>query len=174
MPIKNFWSLEPGECIVAEELTKRLKNHEVFFPLHDIGIDILLIKGKKHLGIQVKESRYYTKGKISRESSWHQIHKRKFIRDLESVDFYVFVTYIPQYGEHRFTSFEKKFLIVPTKELEKRVNLKNAGKKGVYSFYFHFDNNKVIDQREKTTETELMTYSEFIDAWHLIENAFLS
>jgi len=173
MPIKNFWSLEPAECIVAEELARRFKNCQVFFPLHDIGIDLLLTKGKKHLGIQVKESRYYSiKGKILREHSWHQVHQRKFERGLETVGFYVFVTYLPKYGEHRFTSFEKKFLIVPTNELAKRVIVKKPGKAGIYSFYFHFDQSNIIDQREKTKETELMDYSEFIDAWHLIENAF--
>ena len=169
MPIKNLWSLEPGECIVAEEFSKRLKDCQVYFPLHDKGIDLLLSKnkkdlgGKKNVGIQVKESRYYT------ENSWHQIHQRKFERDLESVDFYVFVTYVPKYGIHKFNSFEKKFLIVPTKELEKRIVIKNPGKKGLYSFYFHFDKNVVIDRREKYADKELTNYSEFLDAWHLIE-----
>ena len=59
MTIKNFWSLEPGECIVAEELNKRLNDCQIFFPLHDTGTDLLITKGKKHIGIQVKESRSY-------------------------------------------------------------------------------------------------------------------
>ena len=56
MPIRNLWSLEPGECIVAEELIKRLKC-DVYFPIRDVGIDLLAVKGAKHIGIQVKESR---------------------------------------------------------------------------------------------------------------------
>ena len=55
LPVRNIWSLEPGECIVAEEIMKRLK-YEVFFPLRDIGIDLLVVKSNKHVGIQVKES----------------------------------------------------------------------------------------------------------------------
>ena len=179
MPIKNLWSLEPGECLVAEELTKRLKDCRVYFPLHDKGIDLLLTKGKKHVGIQVKESRYYTWANKDASdpingSSWHQIHQRKLQRDLESVDFYVFVTYVPKYGKHKFGSFENKFLIVPTKELEKKVAVKNPGKSGIYHFYFHFAENRVVEIRGKIAEKELVKfrtsrdYSEFSDAWHLI------
>lgn len=63
VPIRNVWSLEPGECIVAEEIMERLKC-EVYFPVRDVGLDLLIVKGDKHVGIQVKESRYY----ISRTS----------------------------------------------------------------------------------------------------------
>lgn len=61
MPIRNIWSLEPAECIVAEELTNRLRGCQVFFPLHDVGVDLLVVKGEKHLSLQVKESRYYSR-----------------------------------------------------------------------------------------------------------------
>ena len=58
MPVRNIWSLEPGECIVAEEIMDKLKC-EVYFPVRDVGLDLLVVKGDKHAGIQVKESRYY-------------------------------------------------------------------------------------------------------------------
>ena len=59
LPVRNLWSLEPGECIVAEEILNKIKDVEVFFPLRDVGVDLLVVKGKRHVGIQVKESRYY-------------------------------------------------------------------------------------------------------------------
>ena len=116
MTIKNFWSLEPGECFVAEELDKRLKkkNCQVFFPLHDTGTDLLITKGEKHIGIQVKESRSYKKRDKISENSWHQISKKK-LKDFETVDFYVFVTYIPKDGERKF---EKKFFEIVTENLK--------------------------------------------------------
>ena len=88
MTIKNFWSLEPGECIVAEELNKRLNDCQIFFPLHDTGIDLLITKGKKHIGIQVKESRSYKNRNRISENSLHQISKNKF-KSLETVDFFL-------------------------------------------------------------------------------------
>jgi hypothetical protein len=74
--------LEPGECIVAEEIMDKLKC-EVYFPVHDVGLDLLVVKGDKHAGIQVKESRYYMghrwrSGHVGH--SWHQIKRAKFVK----------------------------------------------------------------------------------------------
>jgi len=162
-----MWSLEPGECIVAEEIMERLQS-EIFFPVRDIGIDLLVVKGGKHAGIQVKESRYYEHESVS----WHQIKREKFVRDKGKVDFYVFLTYLPVYGEYKVSRFEKKFLVVPYSELERRMAVKDAGKKQIYSFYFHFEGAKAWDERVTVSlDNELTDYSEFIDAWHLIEQA---
>jgi hypothetical protein len=106
MPIRNLWSLECGEVVTAEALLKNVKGCEVYFPVRDVGIDLLVVKGKKHVSIQVKESRYYPQ-----RISWHVIFRKKF-RDKERVDFYVFLTYFPKYRE-----FENKFIIVPALNL---------------------------------------------------------
>ena len=159
MPIRNFWSLECGEVITAEALTKNVKDCEIYFPLHDTGIDLLAVKDKKHVSIQVKESRYFVKNyKGSTGSSSHQIHKKKFLRDRNRVDFYVFLTYIPQFGKHKMSSFENKFVIVSTGELAPRIENKKSGKRDVYSFYFNFDGNKITEKRDTLTE-----YSEYLD-----------
>ena len=60
MPIRNFWSLECGEVITAEALIENIEDCEVYFPLRGTGIDLLVVKDKKHAAIQVKESRYFT------------------------------------------------------------------------------------------------------------------
>jgi len=110
-----MWSLQPGECLTAEKLAKIGK---VFFPLRDVGVDLLVVKGDKHIGLQVKESRYY--------------HLRK---------------------------------------LKKKIKFKGAGKKNVYSFYFHFENEKVWDERVKNGPTD---YSKFLGAWKLVEDVLSS
>jgi len=48
MPIRNLWSLECGEVVTAEALLKNVKGCEVYFPVRDVGIDLLVVKGKKH------------------------------------------------------------------------------------------------------------------------------
>lgn len=58
MPIGNIWSLQPGECLTAEEIMKET-GCDVFFPLKDVGIDLVVVKDREHVGVQVKESRYY-------------------------------------------------------------------------------------------------------------------
>ena len=83
----------------------------------------------------------------------------------------MFVTYIPKDGER---TFEKKFLIVPSTELKKRVKAKNQSEK--YVFYFDFaqiDKKTIVTDIRKskkpTKEKKLTDYSDFLDAWHLIE-----
>ena len=65
MPLRNLWSLNPGELRVAEQLQGKIPGCAVYFPVRDVGLDLLLIIGDHHYGIQVKESRYY-EGK-----DWH-------------------------------------------------------------------------------------------------------
>jgi len=178
MPVRNVWSFEPGECIVAEAILEKLGKSgcEVYFPVHDVGVDLLVVKEGKHVGIQVKESRYYV-SRVWRSGhrghSWHQIKKEKFFKGKRKVDFHIFLTYLPIVDEHKVSRFESKFLVVPSSELEKRMGLKNAGKRQIYSFCFHFGEGIVWDERVtvSTLESPLTDYSEFLDAWHLIEKA---
>lgn len=168
MPIRNMWSLECGEVLTAEATLEHLKDAvkdvEIYFPLHDIGTDLLVVNGCNHVSIQVKESRYFThrmlRGSIGH--SWHQIHKKKL--EKEKVDFYIFLTYLPKNGEHKIASFENKFIIVPTADLKKLTNDKNAVEKGIYSLYFHFDGNSVFDKRDGCTD-----YSKYLENWGLIQ-----
>ncbi|MBS7631806.1 hypothetical protein KEJ47_09635 [Candidatus Bathyarchaeota archaeon] len=168
MPIRNLWSLEPGECIVAEELLKR--GFEVYFPVHDVGVDLLIVKEEKHFGIQVKESRYYysrrwRSGHVGH--SWHQIKKEKLLKS--RADFRVFLTYIPAEAEHKTSRFENKFLVVPSAELRRRISVKDPGEAQTYSFCFHFEDNRVWDERIAVPHNGLTTYDQFIDAWSLIK-----
>lgn len=173
MPLRNLWALEPDEVLVAEKLENNIHGCHVYFPTHDIGIDLLAVRGKKHLGVQVKGSRYYTANRdrplqLERYHGWHQI-KAKKIGDNSGADFYVFVTHIPKLGKHKVDAFEQKYLVVPAIEIERRVVAKKAGKKGVYSFYFRFDGPNVLDTREDHNSRDARSnYSEFLNNWDVI------
>lgn len=171
MPIRNLWSLESGEVVTAEAILENIEGIEVYFPLHDIGIDLLVVKGEKHVGIQVKESRYYIGRKWKSGHvghSWHQIHEKKLFKT--KADFYVFLTYLPVYSEHRISSFQNRILIVPRIELLDRVSVKDAGKRKIFSFCFHFEDDHVWDERVTVSlENELTDYSRFLEAWNLIK-----
>jgi hypothetical protein len=170
MPIRNLWSLEPAECIVAEELQQR--GFEVYFPIRDVGVDLLVTKGEEHIKIQVKESRYYPRhrwksGHVGH--SWHQVKERK-LRESEA-DFFIFLTYLPIHGEHKVSKFQNVFLIVPKHELEKRSEVKDSGKSKLFSFCFHFEKTQeVYDERITVPITnELADYSQFLGAWNLLQ-----
>lgn len=164
MPIRNIWSLETGEAVTAEALLKNVGGCGVYFPVRDVGVDLLAARGRRHVGIQVKESRYYAGRKGAAGHSWHQLSAKSLRRG--GADFYVFLTYLPRLGARRVRTFENRFVIVPARELEGLVGGKSAGKKGVYSFYFSFDEEGVADVRDGVTN-----YSEYLDRWDLIQKA---
>jgi len=166
MPIKNLWSLETGEAVTAEALLKNVEGCEVYFPVRDVGVDLLAVRGSRHVGIQAKESRYYTSKRRPRGHSWHQLSAKSLRRSSGKVDFYVFLTYLPRFGERRLSTFENRFVIVPARELEGLVEGKSAGKKGVYSFYFSFDGETVLEVRGEMTD-----YSRYLNRWDLIRKA---
>jgi hypothetical protein len=174
LPVRNLWSLQPGECIVAEELSQR--GLSVYFPVHDTGVDLLVVKGANHIGIQVKESRYYSERK--RKSghtghSWHQIHEKKLRRS--KADFYVFLTYLPRYDAHKVGSFRNLFLIVPKRDLTERITAKDPGKRRIYSFYFHFEDGRVWDERVTVPLTNKLTdYSDYLDNWRCLKQALVA
>ena len=174
MPIRNMWALQPGECIVAEQILDEL-GCEVYFPVRDIGTDLIVAIKNKHVRIQVKESRYYyTKkwrsGHVGH--SWHQVQRPKLLSKKANAAFYVFVTYYYDQKDYKARSFQNRFLIIPTKELIRRARTKHAGSKEIYSYCFHFENAKVWDERViEGANTSLTNYSKFLDAWPLIEQA---
>src|SRR4030067_2929877 len=93
MPLKNFWSLEPGEVIFVEELLERYKEKaDFYFPFKDTGIDLIGVTKnlKGIITFQVKESRYYE----SKDCAWHEVNKKKFVNG--KVDFYIFLIYFPR------------------------------------------------------------------------------
>ena len=80
--MKNIWSLQVGEVIVAEEIRKRLpKNYQVFIPLNnqlrDIDLILSNLHKKKYVTIQVKESREY---KLGEANEWFTISRDKLIK----------------------------------------------------------------------------------------------
>jgi hypothetical protein len=175
MPIKNLWSLEPGECIVAEKIARALKGEcQLFFPLKDIGTDLLIVRKAKCISLQVKESRYFKNGKCGDYYGYafHQVAKKKIHLEEKLVDFFIFLTYLPVTSKTGKIHFEHRYLVVPTNELRKRAAQKSAGKSKIYRFYFHFGENEVLDIRGTSgLPRESKDYTSFVDAWGLIERA---
>lgn len=174
MAVKNYWSFEPGETIVAEKLMTYCKDYDFYFPLKDTGIDILGAHKTKNktLKFQVKESRYYEKP----THSWHQESLKNIEENKGRVDFYVFVTYIPSYlyEEQTKPSFKTEFIIIPMKDLLKLIKLKEPNKAGKYNFYFDFhrEEGKIIEIREKNKvwlNNKNFDYKKYHNNWELIK-----
>lgn len=176
MPIKNFWSLDPGVVIFVDEFLKKYKGKaDFYFPFKDTGIDLICVtkNQKRIVTFQVKESRYYDK----QDRAWHQVNKQTLMKNKGKVDFYVFLIYFPkclmESDKKNKNGFEKYFLIVPENDLLKKIASKKGrgGNNNLYDFHFRFQerNEKIIDVRESDYKDNVAAdYSNYLDKWELI------
>jgi transposase len=78
---------------------------------------------------------------------------------------FIFVSYVHA-AEGARIKFHPEYLIVPSTRLRELCKTKTASK-GKYSFYFVRRDGKVLDIREKRTQSPA-DFSEFDSAWNLI------
>lgn len=102
MGIRNLWSLNVDELLVADQLKENFKksDYDVFFPLNsqmkDIDLVIMNVKSAKARTIQVKGSRTYApqKSEIERfgegSGAWFKIGTDSIFNPSNKVDYYIF------------------------------------------------------------------------------------
>ena len=174
MPIRNMWSLEPGEVLVAEHILKDIPDCQVYFPMKDTGIDLLVVRGERHVGIQVKESSWHER---SGGHSWHQVSRKAIdgAPDKQLADLFVFLTYHPDEKKPRF---RHRYIITRAKDLKDMKSRKKQRNGGRYGFYFQFSTHgvepgssaqrdRVFDIRDGVSED----YTCFLDKWLLVGQA---
>ena len=189
MPIKNFWSLEPGEAMVAETMRHQLPGWEIFFPVKDIGVDLLAVREAgtsrgRMLTIQVKESKAYERRDrdvtpVDSVTGWFVLNPPKTRRSIPRVNFYVFVC-----SHYKFAGTRKlltvSYVIVPTQELIRRLNYYKPHSEQRWDLYLVVEPNRRcldwrgIGRKNKDTETARpeRDYSEFLNIWNQMDSAF--
>ena len=151
--MKNFYALNPGEFFVAQEIAEKRPDLQLYFPIKDVGVDLLAIQPKgKPVSIQVKESRMFERG-----HTWHQVREER----LESADIFIFISYVPVEKGGR-TVFANDFVVVPQAELASLCEGKKKAK-GTFSFYFKNEGSRLLETRDGIRDV-----SRFKNAWHLI------
>ena len=103
MGIKNIWTLNVDELLVADNIKQNFKKkeYEVFFPLNsqmkDIDLLFVDLKTNKFNTIQVKGSRTYqpkvaqTKKYGDGSAAWFVIKKDAIFETSNKIDFFIFV-----------------------------------------------------------------------------------
>lgn len=89
----------------------------------------------------------------------------------------MFLIYRPGYlaGTNKKNIFKKDFIIIPTKELLKKLQFKRPNKAGKYNFYFRLQDNKISEVREPNEtirrNPKAFDYSEYLNerGWKLID-----
>jgi len=179
MSVRNIWSLNPAEAVVAWELQKR--GLHVFFPAKDVGIDLLIIKdlsekNRRAVAIQVKGSRFWDwKDELGGYGGWFKLSRRKMEKNLKIIDFYVFVLFHTKSSKTGYEKFERDFFIIPAKDLNERINYYYTGGDMVnmYLRVFEYQGKKrIIDyrgiakkNREKLLNDPWRDYSTYMNAW---------
>jgi len=156
--IKNFWSLNVDEALVANWLKEKLKECEVFFPVNFqfpyVDLIVYNSKNKNTTTIQVKSSQIYSeKDKESDQHYWSSGHDFGLSKvDSDKVDFFIFSCYYPIFlknvnNKTGLRNIENYFVVFSTKELEKYIKkyknskIKKQGRIG-FSFYIWLPNSR--------------------------------
>lgn len=173
MGIKNFWSLNVDEALVADKLQRELKkrNYEVFFPvrsqLKDIDLIAFNLKTKKSYTIQVKGSRTYEpqEREVLRygegRASWITIKHDSIFNTKNHVDYFIFIIHL-EVKKATKRDIKLNYIVIPTLDLKKIVKksqkLIRGGKKYHFSFWINPKLNKVIDINKSTNPTDYSVY----------------
>ena len=181
MTIKNIWSLNVDEAIVAEKIKKELdKKHEVFFPINsqlkDIDLLIQNPKTGKSKAIQVKGSRTWNlKGSRRKKlgwgdvsSSWLTIKECSIFSTTNKIDFFIFVTHEPELSRQN-RRIKQNFLIIPLEDFRKITKSKKSPpKSGDYWYYFVVKDKKAVDTRD-TKSGKPIDFSKYLNNFDLLK-----
>ena len=158
MTIKNIWSLNVDEAIVAEKIKKELGNdYEVFFPINSQLKDIDLLvqnpKTGKSKSVQVKGSRTYLPqnseinfvGWGDIRTSWNQVKESSIFSPTNKIDFFIFVRHQEELTTKKRRIIQN-YLIIPINDFRKITKNKKKMRKGhTYHYIFVVKNNKAVD-----------------------------
>lgn len=170
MVIKNFWSLQVDEAIVAEKI-KTLKEVEAFFPvnsqLKDIDLIVFNLKTHRVKTVQVKSSRSWKSEGY--EYSGQRIPINKINPNL--VDFFIFSCYFLTLTKNQ-RKITPHYVVIPTKELLDRIKKTKVVKNGICKFSFNFYKGKIADfwQLKNGIDNEKgVDYTKYLDNFKLLK-----
>jgi hypothetical protein len=167
----------------AEEIAKLDGEYEVYFPVKDKAVDMIVSKGldsgnRSVVTLQVKASRMF-EGSIEEgmPSFWIKLSPQKLERFSKKVDLYVFVFYETVYQTKGVPRFRREYLVIPTDELIRRSKNKKGWARGWLNYYFVlYPDGRVIEVRDvnkktlaKAKRTWWRDYTEYKTAFHLME-----
>ena len=171
--MKNLWSLQVGEAIVAHELATLSKDFnkkfQVFIPLNsqleDVDLILQNMKTGKSVHIQVKSSVVHA---YADYRSWIQLIKKKIKSPRFKVDYFVFLLHDLQLVDKK-PDFKNHFIVISPTDLlsfSKHKKVKN----GRIDFNFRVRGKKVFDERDKKVYQiedkkikEATEYTEFLN-----------
>jgi len=178
LAMKPLFTIHEGEFLVGDYISRRYgSDYEVWIPAKDDGIDLLVThktRNAKPVRIQVKHSRGFDARHALPDEylgcarGWYTLNPKKIRKS--RADLWIFVILTLQH--------EKHFVIVPTKELIRRIPRDTKEKWHMYLSVWGKDccfNTRQMNKGELLaaldggTVTLEQDYTEFLDNWDLIK-----
>ena len=184
--IKNFWSLNVDEALVANWLKQNNTlgtDYEIFFPINAqleyVDLIVFNKSNQKTVTIQVKSSQsYLVKDKGGDYwASGHKFESKKI--DPKKVDFFIFTCYYPKTSEkdHKSRDITKHFVVFRTDELQeyvKKIKRKNNNKTQKIGFAFYIyssdDKEELYDDWELKEEYSRNNYDKLEPICDALDN----
>jgi len=181
MGIRNSWTLNIDELLVADQLKEYFKKteYDVFFPLNsqmkDIDLVIMNVKTTKAKTIQVKGSRTYIprKSEVERygegSAAWFKIGVDSIFKTSNKLDYYVFAL-------HSFIDSDIKkeiqvnYLIISSKDFQALCSKKKTRSDGKsYDFIIWIDpkGKRVFEMRN--FKEGVVPLSNYLNNWSSIK-----
>jgi hypothetical protein len=177
--MKPLFTVHAGEYLVASHIETCYPKWKVWLPAKDTGIDLLVTNtsNTKSVSLQVKFSKDWNlslsallQRKIVASGWW--THLQSKISN-SPADFWVFA--IPSFTEH-----ENNFIIIPPRELLRRLrNIHGKGKR-IHSYFWVTQSRKCWEARGlNNADKEMIAYdrfrnntrdfTQFLDAWESLQ-----
>lgn len=173
MTIKNIWSLQIDEAIVANEIKDRLKKNrilEIFFPINsqlkDIDLLVYNTKTGKTKSIQVKGSRTFD-WDVDEQRSWHIVKKDAIFKPKNKVDYFIFVWHIVC-ETRKQRSIQQAYLVIPINDFKKILKKKSVRNNGTYHFAFWTDGQTKANDARNPKYAEI-DFSKYLNNFKLLE-----
>lgn len=164
MGIRNLWSLQIDEAIVADKI-KSYKGVEVFFPvnsqLKDIDLIVYNLKKKIAVTVQVKSSKSWQSGGY--EYSAQSIPIKKI--NPAKVDYFVFSCYFSSITKNK-RKITPRFVVISTKELLSKIKKTKVVKNGICRFSFNLYKGRIADfwcLKNTVDKENGVDYTKFLD-----------
>ena len=174
--MKPLFTIHEGEFLVGDRINRRLGHKfDVWVPTKDSGVDLLVTRKRrqgKAVGLQVKFSRSFN---IREEMARHLIATSWFTLDPVKVrksqaDLWVFVILTLKHEEH--------FVVIPTRELRKRIPRGSASKWNLYLWVFDdgscyqvrdLGREETLDILHRGVRDRHRDFSEWLENWKLLD-----
>jgi len=149
--MKPIFSVHAGESLAGSQIERQFKQLNVWVPSRDRGIDLLVSdsQNERTLSFQVKFGKDWLVTHVRpefqpalRACGWWTVDPDKLRRS--PADFWVFVSF-------GFVGRTKDFVVVPTRELQRRLAAIHGGDKMMYLW---------VTSREKCWETRGLRHAE--------------